>query len=217
MATCRDLISEAVTAFGGIAPGDGLTVDEINVGLTAIQREIRRVHEMRGPLTGVDVTANYTAGPNERVRVQSGYTISLTLPNSVDITASASRQNDYNFALSYDTPAGSALSADGLVRRAPRDGDRIEIVGTTHGLYFYRSDTNEWVECGSLTIDGSMPLNESYLSDFAAIIAVRLCKSWPSVTQIIPSAQMLREEGRANLRLSYRHGVERDQVQAQYF
>ena len=42
-----------------------------------------------------------------------------------------------------DRPA----AADGVYWRAPRDGARIEIVGTTQALYFYRDDTNAWARC----------------------------------------------------------------------
>lgn len=214
MATCRDLISEAVLAFEGLGFGDDLTAAEVAYGLTVIQREIRRLHEARGPLTDVDVTGDYTAGENERVRVQDGSTVSVTLPNS--IYTSASGANDYGFATTTP-PRGSTDNANGTTLRAPRDGARVEIVGTSQGLYFYRSDTNEWVECGSLTIDGSMPLNASYLSDFAAMLAVRMAPRWPGKSQIIPSAALMREEGAARLRLYYRHGVTRDAASVEFF
>lgn len=216
MATVRDLIKEAVLAFGGIAPGDDLTVEELNVGLTAVQREIRRYHEALGPLTDVDVIADYTAGEDERVRVQNGYTVSVSLPNSIE-TGGRGTLYDYGFAATTDSPLGSTGRADGISYRAPRDGARVEIVGTTHGLYFYRSDTNAWIECSAVTIDQAMPFNENYLTDFAALIAVRMCKSWPSKVQITPSPQMLREEGQAKLRLYYRHGVVRDRNVGEYF
>ena len=89
--------------------------------------------------------------------------------------------------------------------------------------YIYRSDTNEWVNCASLTIDGSLPINQSYLADFAALVAMRLCPVWPATdakgrfVSIEPSASLQRLYQRANLRLMHRPGVVRDQVQASYF
>ena len=214
MATCRDLIKEAVLAFEGIGFGDDLLAGEVAYGLTMIQREIRRLHEGRGPLLDVDVTADYTAGENERVGVQDGYSPEITLPNS--IMADPDGVSDYGFA-SSTPPRGSTEAGNGTTLRAPRDGARVEIVPTTTALYFYRSDTNAWVECGALTIDGPMPLNESYLTDFAALLAVRMAPRWPGRASIIPPASLQREAAEARLRLSYRHGVTRAPAVGDYF
>lgn len=215
MATCRDVLREAVEAFEGIAAGDDLTVDEIAKGLVSIQREVRRIHQGRGPLTDVDVTAAYTAGENERVRVQDGYTVLVTLPNL--IATDLGNRNDYGFASTLPPSGSSAVGGSDTSWRAPRDGTRIEIVGTTQELWFYRSDLNEWVDANALTIDSDMPLNADYLMDFAAIISVRLCKTWPARVSLVPTAQMLREAGQANARLLIQPGRVRAALAAEFF
>lgn len=212
MATCRQIAERIAKRFGAIAPGDDLSVGEVETLLEAIQDEMRRLHEARGPLTEVDVTADYTAGENERVRVQNGYTVAVTLPNSIEITAS--RRRDYGYAGEGDTPAGSGAIADGTAWRAPRDGSRVEIVGTSQGLYFYRSDTNEWVNCNALAIGGSMPLNAAYLADLACLIAVKVCRDW---TGREPTGQMYREEREARQRIYGRPGVRRETVAGAFF
>lgn len=218
MATCRELIKRAVQSFGA-GFGDDLILREVQIGLEAVQDEMRALHEARGPLYTVDVTDDYTAGENERVRVQNGYTVDVSLPNSIR----ALRRSDYGEISQSDQPTGSSAVADGVIYRAPRDGSRVEIVGTTQGLYFYRSDTNEWVNCNALTIDGSMPLNAAYLADFAAILAHRLCPIWPSTdgkgAMVLrePTPSLMRAFHRAKHRLYGRPGVERDAVAGSYF
>lgn len=217
MATCRDLIIEAAERFKGLSPGDGLVVDEVAAGLRVIQQATQRYFGGMPPLLDVDVTADYTPGENERVRVQEGYTVSITLPNSIE--TSGARSSDYGFAPT--TPArGSTSTADGQARRAPRDGSRIEIVhlssGSAPALYTFRADIDTWVDCANLTIDGSMPLNAAYLQDFAALMAIDLCGRWPT-RDITPTAQMKVDEAMARGRLFLRPSVKRDPVRAEYF
>lgn len=203
MTTCRDVIIQAVEAFEGLAPGDDLAVDELNRAVSILGQQLRRIHEGRGPLTNVDVTEDYTPGENERVRVQSGYSVSVTLPNSITVA----------------TGEGTSASADDdeATYRAPRDGARIEIVGTSRGLYFYRSDTNAWVSVESLTADSDFPLNGNYAADFAAWLAVRLCTIWPARVSLTPTPEMRHREAMANLRLFTQPGVVRSVTQAEYF
>lgn len=204
MTTCRDVIIQAVEAFEGLAPGDDLTVDEINRATTFVGQQIRRISEGRGPLRNVDVTADYTPGEDERARVQSGYTVSITLPNSIVIA----------------TGEGTSASADDdeATYRAPRDGSRIEIVGlSSTALYLYRADTNTWVNIVGLTADSDFPLSANYAADFAAWLSVRLCTIWPARASLIPTPEMRHREAMANLRLFTRPGVTRTVTQAEYF
>lgn len=203
MSTNREVIIDALRLFQGLAPGDDLNVDEIDAGLTAITNVIRDIHASRGPLKNVDVTADYTAGENERVRVQTGYTVSVTCPNSIIVA----------------TGEGTSASADEdeATYRAPYDGTRIEIVGTSQDLRFYRADTNEWVSCGSLSIDGSMPLSAEYRPHIATMVAMALIDTWPAAGSIQPTPHIYRREGMARLRLMHQPGRVRTVLQAEYF
>ena len=61
----------------GLAPGErGL--GDIAVGLEAAQNLVLEIHEARGPLHDLDIAAPYVAGENQRLRIESGDTVSIT-------------------------------------------------------------------------------------------------------------------------------------------
>lgn len=198
MATLREIIVEGLRAFKALAPGDEPTVDELSMCLDLAQSIFRELHESRGPMTVVDVTDDYVAGENELVRVTDGYTVEVSTPNWVNI----------------DTLKAADSYQDGLTR-APRDGSRVEIVGETQALFFYRADTNAWVSAAGLAVDDELPLNARYRSAFSSVLAFRLCKSWP--VNINPPAWLERDAARGNSTLMHRTGAGRDPVQADYF
>ena len=175
MATARVAINEAMRSLRATAPGDDPTADELAVGLEAAQNLVLDIHEARGALHDIDVAASYVAGENQRIRVASGDTVSIILPNSVPLW-SRWDPYDYGFAPGYPAlpPAGSTGPADGIQYRAPRDGARIEIVGTSQALYFYRADLNQWIPATGLTMDSELPFNNRLLSAFEALLAERL-------------------------------------------
>lgn len=214
MATCRVVIAEALRALAAIAPGDDPAIDELTTGLEAVQNLILNLHEARGPLIDVDTTAaTYIAGENQRVRIQAGDTATITLPNSIAVTGQID-PNDYGFSLSLNAqpPQGSTAIADGLTWRQPRDGTRIEIVGTLQALYFYRADTNAWTQANGLTLDAELPLNNRYTSAFAAMLAERLAVFYP-----VPITPVLAKRiARGNAALMLRMGTARDPVMGQY-
>lgn len=218
MTTCRDVLAEALRSFKALAPGDDPTVDELNSGLVAIQNLLLDLHEARGPLIEVDVSADYTAGENQRVRVQNGYTVTITLPNSVqDFGLPA--PYDYGFRPSTDYPLGSANAADGITTRPPADGSRIEVVGqavgTVPGLYFFRADTDDWILASGLSIDSTLPLNGRYVSHLGALVAERLIETWPGGYE--PTPGLMKRIARANSTLLVRPGNTRQPVTASYF
>lgn len=213
MATCRDVITEALRVLGALAPGDEAAVDELASGLDAMQTLVLELHAQRGPLTDVDVSADYTAGENQRLRIEQGSTATVSLPNSVNVLYAAAPY-DYGFMGGGWARAGSVAAADGGALRAPRDGARIEIVGVTQAIYFYRADLNEWVSILGLTLDTPFPLNERYRGHMAALIAQRLADSWPALYEPTPSLQ--RRIQAAGFALALRPGDARDPVRAEY-
>lgn len=214
MATCRDVTTEALRALGALAPGDSAEADESDAAMDALSVLIHEWHESRGPMIDVDISADYTPGENQRVRVQNGVTVSITLPNSVNFTRTGVLY-DYGFWPSTIIPVvGSIAVADGVTLRAPRDGARIEIVGLTQALYFYRADLNLWVSVLDLTLDSDFPLNERYRGHFGALVAQRLIDSWPALYE--PTPNLSRRIARANHIMLTRPGVVRDPVVADY-
>lgn len=216
MATCRDVCTDALTALKAIAPGDWLQVDELASGLTALQQLLLEWHAARGPMIDVDISADYTAGPDQRIRVQNGAMVTVTLPNSAPLFVTWDPY-DYGFVATPDQPAaGSTGSADGYNYRQPRDGERVEIVGQgAQALYFYTADTNAWASVYGLALDSALPINSRHIGHWGARVAERLVDSWPALFEPTPS--LAKRIVAANSALLIRPGVTRDPVVAQYF
>lgn len=215
MTICRSIIKDALGLLRALAPGDEPHADEYTLGVEMLGDLIYDIHEARGPLTDIDASSStQIPSENQRVRVPTGMTYVLTLPNSVPIYTAAD-PNDYGFRPT-DVPAqqGSTAVADGVAYRAPRDGTRIEIVGTTSALYFYRADINSWQPGTGLTLDGESPLNPRYNSALGARLAERLAPRYPDFE---PDRFFLARLTRANIALLDRPGVAREPVQAEYF
>ncbi|MHB8529731.1 MAG: hypothetical protein ACYC8V_09510 [Caulobacteraceae bacterium] len=232
MATARTVILDAFRSLKVIAPGDEPTIDEIALGLEAVQELILEIHESRGPLTDVDVTADYVASENQRVRVQAGYTVNITLPNAIPLF-NLPDPYDYGFAIPIVIPPqGSTGQADGYSWRQPRDGTRIEVTGTGEGLYFYRSDLNAWMAlygptlqpgfvvspfapAYSLIVDQELPLSSRFNAHLGALVAERLAESLPAPADLTPGLQ--RRAVRARAAIMLQTGRARDPVMADYF
>ena len=198
MTTCRDVLTDAFGALGVIAFGTQPTADEIDGGLLAMEAVVLGLHAAREPLHDVDVSADYLASENERVRVEAGAEVVVTLPNSVS-TGRFVDLNDYELGSGgCSSPTnGSVNAADGYLTRPPLDGSRIEIVGTTQSLYFYRSDINAWTLASPLQIDGPTPFNARYDGPLAALVAERLCDPM----NVGPSPALLKRIARGNAAL----------------
>jgi len=219
MSTVRAAISQALRLLRAAAPGDEPTAEELSVGLEAAEALVLEIHEARGPLLTLDISANWTPGENQRLRVQAGADIEVTLPNTVAMFGNYDPY-DYGFNPSAtdgasNPPLGSLNPADYVAWRPPTDGARIEIVGTQQGLYFYREDTNAWVPALSLTLQSELPFNQRLEGPFAALLAERLADvlgESPEVT----TAQKARLT-HAREQMFSRTGAHRGPTRAQYF
>jgi hypothetical protein len=215
MPTCRAIILEAMRAIKAIAPGDDPEADELIVGLEAVRNVILDLHEARGPMRDIDLTGDYTPGENQRCRVQLGYTVNVTLPNSIQMYPQID-PFDYGFTAPAILPwPGSTAPADGLSWRQPRDGTRIEVVGVTNALYFYRADIDQWMSAYGLAIDQEIPLNARYASALGALVGERLMEVSPDASEPTPGFQ--KRINRAREALFVRPGVSRPPVHADYF
>jgi hypothetical protein len=214
MATVRTALNEALRAIRAIGLGDDPVADELAIGLEAVQGLILDIHEGRGPLLDVDVTAaTITPGENQRLRIQDGDTTLVTLPNAVPIGGPHSPY-DYGFtAPAGAAPVGTAAVADGYAYRAPLDGSRIEIVGATQALYFYRSDTNAWTRATDLALDSELPFSARLTSAFSAMLAERL---FDSVSTAPPTPMLLKRIAQGRLAMMQQSGKGRTQTVGQY-
>jgi hypothetical protein len=214
MATCRAVIGEGLRALKALGLGDEPSVDELAAGVEALGALILEIHDGRGPMLDVDVSTDVTPSENQRVRVQAGASIAVTLPNAIPIFNTPDPY-DYGFnASSAAPPVGTTGPADGVQYRQPRDGTRIEVVGTTQALYFYRSDLNAWMAATGLTADSELPFNDRYASALAALLAERLMESLPGVGEPTPGLARRIARGRAALLLQT--GTMHDPVAASY-
>lgn len=226
MATCRSVITDALLSMKAIAPGDDPVVDELNIGLSSLQQLLLEWHQALGPMTDVDVSADYVAGANQRLRIQAGSTPIITLPNAIPLFISVA-PFDYGFFPSTEMPQqGGVGIADGFSWRQPRDGERVEIVGAAsqQALYFYVSDLNNWARVytpdgvgGRLTLalDDTMPVNAGSIGHWGARLAERLIPIWPDIDAAPPG--LARRIVMANAALLVRPNVSRDPVAATYF
>ena len=211
----RSIITDALRAIRVIAPGDEPHVDDLNTGLGMFSALILDIHNGRGPLLDVDVTAaTVVASENQRLRIQAGDTATVTLPNAVPQRVTI---NPYDYGFSPPVsliPVGTTASADGVTYRQPRDGSRIEIVGTTQALYFYRADINQWILASTLTLSAESPLNARYNQAFIAMLAESLSTTFPDA-QLSPL--MLTRIARGRVAIFTQQGTARDPVRAEYF
>jgi hypothetical protein len=228
MPTCRVVIADALRALKAMAPGDMAHIDQLNAGLSAIQNVALELHEARGPLLDVDVPGPTCADPpspityipseNQRIRIQAGFTVTVTLPNSIPFHDGYDPY-DYGFNPALNdwgayAAQGSTSAADHILYRQPRDGARIEIVGTTQQLFFYRADINQWVGAYDMRLDDEIPLNARYAGPFGAMVAERLMEEL-SVDE--PSPGFARRVANARAVMFTRSGVRPAPVRGEYF
>ena len=211
MTTCRDVVGEAFAILGVVALGGNPTADELDAGLRAIEGIVLDLHNARGPMIDVDVVEDLIATENQRLRIQAGSTVEVTLPNSIVISVGVGC--GFLTPPSIVTAVGSLSPADGENSRPPRDGTRVEIVGTTQALYFYRADTNAWILASPLSIDGPLPLNERYDGALAALVAERLS----NVVGVAPTPAMIKRIARGNAALMLQPATVRGCSRSIYF
>jgi hypothetical protein len=219
MSTVRAAIAQALRLLRAASPGDEATAEELGVGLEGAQALVLEIHEARGPLLTLDIAANWTPGENQRLRVQAGADVTVTLPNTVAMSGSYDPY-DYGFSpAACDAAANPALGslnpADYVAWRPPTDGARIEIVGSQQGLYFYREDTNAWVSALALTVDSQLPFNQRLQGAFAALLAERLADVLGASGAVTPAQKARLTHAREQM--FTRTGTRRAATRAQYF
>ena len=206
-------------ALKALGVGDAPSIDEFTVGLEAISLLTLEIHEARGPMLDIDVSGNVIPSENQRIRIQAGSVVSITLPNAIPMFRTPDPY-DYGFPPSRgygaaSAPVGTTSAADGVQYRQPRDGTRIEIVGTTQALYFYRADINSWTAATGLTVDAQTPFNNRYSSALAALVAERMMETLPGGGE--PTPGLARRIARGRSALMMRTGVDHDRTVADYF
>ena len=223
MPTCRDVIRDALRALKVIAPGEDPNIDQLAAGVEACADLALELHEARGPLREIDVPGagpppgfdgTWTPNENTRVRIGAGASVTITLPNAVPMWPGA-HVYDYGFVgAPWWNVQGSTGQADGVTWRAPQDGARIEVVGTSSDLWFYRADINQWIPAYGLRLDDEIPFNRRYRGPFAALLAERLADS---LALDGPTPWLARRISLARMTLLTRPGRQAPPARASYF
>lgn len=174
--TVRDTITRAIGMTGARPLGDTPDAAETAAALTAFQSMLLALP--RPALTEVLISANYTAGENERITDTSG-AATVTRPSTVtDATT-------------------------GLVR-PPMDGAIVEVASaTTPTRHIFSAELKTWMSFGALALDDAQPFGPTMDEGLAAMLAVRLAGP---VFQRQPDAAVvqLASEGRRRIRQRFR-------------
>jgi len=137
----------------------------------------------------VVVSADYTAGEDERITIASG-SPTITKPTLIYLSDLSG------------VPTGTTYSATTM--RPPRDGARLQIVTQSSGaseLWFWRSDKAAWIAADGLAYADECPLPTEMDRFLAAMLAVELSAEYGEPLQ--PVTVALNEKGWARLRARY--------------
>lgn len=184
MTTCLDIITRAYRMAGGLRDSAAaLDASDAAIGLTELQSVILALPGM-GWWRDVETDEDYTAGENERVRVNTASPVTVTVPTAV----SSARQ-----VLTCCNQI--ELVCEDYDDRAPKDGARVHITDTAQSVnltYFYRADTAEWIAANGLALTSDVPLNADLHLQLCAMLALILAASEgleaPATTQRLAMA-----------------------------
>lgn len=164
--TVQDIIRDAGERAGLIVDdGFSMRPSEANRALRVFQRMVLNLPGANW-WTPVDVTANYTANPGERVRVNTQDAVSISVP----VTTASSET--VLWCCNQIT-----LTCTGYDDRAVRDGERVhvaDVYSDAKATHFYRGDIAQWTRADELTLASECPLSAEFDEGLAAMLAVRL-------------------------------------------
>lgn len=150
MTTMRVLLTRAIRKTRATALGDTPASEEMDAALEDAQAFFMTLTAR--DLTDVLITANYTAGEDERITDVSGsYTV--TYPTEIDDPC-----------------------ADGG-ERPPRNGAIVEVTGTSPTRKIYVSELKSWKTVNGLALDDEQPFGPSLDDALSDMLAARFCDS----------------------------------------
>lgn len=134
------------------------TADEIADGLETLQLLLVDLFSggMGGLWRDVDISADYTAKPNDRIRILDGYSVTITLP---EVDEDQDQIEDGEGGWRYPPP---------------RQFSRVLVNGTAQAFYLYSKNMSDWVSLLGLTTASDNPLGRIYDLGLAAMLAVEL-------------------------------------------
>ena len=145
MTTMRSLLTRAIRKTRARQLGETPDAAEMTAALEDAEALFRTLTNRQ--LTDVLITADYTAGEDERITYTSGsYTV--TRPTEID---------------------GE--------ERPPRNGAVVEVAGATPTRHVYVSELKSWQAVSGLTLDSQFPFGPSLEDAAADMLAARFCDS----------------------------------------
>jgi hypothetical protein len=151
MATCRDVIKRALRMLGVLARGDEPASDEATDALEAL-KGLYLTPGLLGRLTPVVITADYTAGENERIFNADG-AVTVTLPTTI-------------------------TDADSSEARTPKNRALVVVTGTNPGSFVYDAELGSWVQIDALTLASTAPFSTDLTEPLSARLAVSLSSDY---------------------------------------
>jgi hypothetical protein len=139
----RGVLTQAIRYTRAVALVDTPTENEMDAALEDAQ-SFFLTYPIR-KLKPVLVTANYTAGENERIANNSGAPIVVTLPETIT-------END--------------------VTRSPYNGAIVEVAGGARSIYI--AELGSWMTLTNLTLSTENPFGPTHDMNVAAMMAARI-------------------------------------------
>lgn len=175
----RDTITRAIRMTNARALGDPPSSEEFDAALDEFQQMLLSLP--RVALTEVLISANYTAGENERITDTSG-SATVTRPTTI-----------------VDSKTG--------LTRPPRNGCVVEVASATAPTrHIYIAELKSWMQVNGLTLASEQPFGPEHEQGLSAMLAARLATP---VFQKAPSQTVmdLAVEGRRSIRQRFRQPV----------
>lgn len=145
MTTMRDLLTRAIRKTRARQLGETPDAHEMTAALEDAEAFFRTLTNRQ--LTDVIITADYTAGEDERITYTAG---SYTVTRPSEITS----QN-----------------------RPPRNGAIVEVTGATPTRHVYVSELKSWQPVSGLALGTEFPFGPSVEDAMSDMLAARFCDS----------------------------------------
>lgn len=178
MATCLQFLERAMRALKVKGAGAALAPDEASDGLVVFQDLYYDLVDNGADLTDVLVSADYTAGENERVFNTSGSPVTITSPTTVEDTS-------------------IVPDANGDQLRAPREYAVISIAGSPRQTRVYDAYLGSWTEIESLELTDTPPWSTQLGQGLVGMLALLLQPEYGGT--LTPTLEALAGEARNRL------------------
>lgn len=160
MKTCRQIITRSLRMLGVL--GEGNPAPTAAQGDDGLQALIGLYAGLMGtgtfgPLKDVLITANYTAGENERVIDATGL-LTVTLPLTVAVSLCEGEP--------YEPTCGTT--------RPVQDRSIVLQPGAAPKAWIFDSDLNAWSDVNVLTLDSAAPLSGRFETGLCAMLALNI-------------------------------------------